>query len=60
MRWEAPSMPTSAHDPGLLREQEMPLVVGKSDNKGGYFDELILKVLYQLGEIQHNQQISHF
>ena len=53
-------MPTSAHDPGLLREQEMPLVVGKSDNKGGYFDELILKVLYQLGEIQHNQQISHF
>jgi len=28
MRWEAPSMPTSAHDPGLLREQETPLVIG--------------------------------
>jgi len=26
MRWEAPSMPTSARDPGLLREQETPLV----------------------------------
>ena len=30
------------------------------DNNGAYFDELILKVLYQLGEFQHNQQISHF
>jgi len=29
-RWEAPSMPTSAYDPGLLREQEMPLVIGKN------------------------------
>ena len=28
MRWEAPSMPTSAYDPGLLREQETPLVIG--------------------------------
>ena len=23
-------MPTSAHDPGLLREQETPLVIGKN------------------------------
>jgi len=30
MRWEAPSMPISAHDPGLLREQETPLVIGKN------------------------------
>ena len=30
MRWEAPSMPTSAHDPGLLRGQETPLVIGKN------------------------------
>jgi len=30
MRWEALSMPTSAHDPGLLREQETPLVIGKN------------------------------
>jgi len=30
MRLEAPSMPTSAYDPGLLREQEMPLVIGKN------------------------------
>jgi len=32
MRWEAPSMPTSAYasDPGLLREQETPLVKGKN------------------------------
>ena len=30
MRWEAPSMPTSAYDPGLLREQETPLVMGKN------------------------------
>jgi len=29
MRWEAPSMPTSAYDPGLLREQETPLAIGK-------------------------------
>ena len=29
MRWEAPSMPTAAYDPRLLREQEMPLEVGK-------------------------------
>jgi len=30
LRWEAPSMPTSAYDPGLLREQETPLVLGKN------------------------------
>jgi len=30
MRWEAPSMPTSAYDPGLLHEQETPLVIGKN------------------------------
>jgi len=30
MRWEAPSMPTSAYDPSLLREQETPLVIGKN------------------------------
>jgi len=30
MRWEAPSMPTSAHDLGLLREQETPLVIGNN------------------------------
>jgi len=30
MRWEAPSMPTSAYDPGLLREQKTPLVIGKN------------------------------
>ena len=30
MRLEAPSMPISAHDPGLLREQEMPPVIGKN------------------------------
>jgi len=30
MRWEATSMPTSAYDPGLLREQETPLVIGKN------------------------------
>jgi len=30
MRWEAPSTPTDAHDPGLFREQETPLVVGKN------------------------------
>jgi len=30
MRWEAPSMPTSAYDLGLLREQETPLVIGKN------------------------------
>jgi len=30
MRWEAPSIPTSAHDPVLLREQETPLVIGKN------------------------------
>jgi len=28
MRWEALSMPKSAYDPGLLREQETPLVIG--------------------------------
>ena len=27
MRWEALSMPTAAYDPGLLREQETPLVI---------------------------------
>ena len=30
MRWEAPSMPTSTYDPGLLREQETLLVIGKN------------------------------
>jgi len=30
MRWEAPSMPTSAYNPGLLREQETPLVIEKN------------------------------
>jgi len=30
MRWEEPFMRTSAHDPGLLREQETPLVIGKN------------------------------
>jgi len=30
MRWEAPLMPISAHDPRLLREQETPLVIGKN------------------------------
>ena len=30
MRWEAPSMPTSTHDPGLLREQETPIVIGRT------------------------------
>jgi len=30
MRWEAPSMPTSAYDSGLLREQEALLVIGKN------------------------------
>jgi len=29
MQWEAPSMPI-AYDPGLLREQETPLVIGKN------------------------------
>jgi len=30
MRWEVHSMPTAAYDPGLLREQETPLVIGKN------------------------------
>jgi len=30
MQWVALSMPTSAYDPGLLREQKMPLVIGKN------------------------------
>ena len=30
MRVEVSSMPTSAYDPGLLREQEMPLVIEKN------------------------------
>jgi len=30
MRWEAPSMPTAAYDPGLRREQETLLVIGKN------------------------------
>jgi len=29
MQWEAPSMPTAAYDPRLLREQEMLLEIGK-------------------------------
>jgi len=28
--WEAPSMPTAAYDPRLLREQETPLVIEKN------------------------------
>ena len=28
MRWEAPSMPMAAHDPRLLPEQEIPIVIG--------------------------------
>jgi len=32
MRWEAPSMLTAAYDPGLLREQETTLVIGKTLN----------------------------
>jgi len=30
MQWESPSLPTAAYDPGLLREQETPLVIGKN------------------------------
>jgi len=30
MRWEVPSTPTAAYDPSLLREQETPLVIGKT------------------------------
>jgi len=30
MRWEVPSMPTSAYDPGLLHEQETPLQIGQN------------------------------
>jgi len=30
MRWEAPSTPTDVYDPGVLREQETPLVIGKN------------------------------
>jgi len=30
MRWEVPSMPTSVYDPGLLHEQETPLVIAKN------------------------------
>jgi len=30
MRCQAPSMPTSAYHPGLLHEQETPLVIGKN------------------------------
>jgi len=30
MQGEAPSMPTAAHDPGLLHEQETPLVIEKN------------------------------
>ena len=30
MRWEVPLMPTAAFDPGLLREQATPLVIGKN------------------------------
>jgi len=30
MRWEVPSMPTSTYNPGLLREQETPLLIGKN------------------------------
>ena len=37
MRWEAPSMPTAAYDPSLLREQETPLVI----EKNGFLDQEI-------------------
>jgi len=30
MRWKASSMPTFAHGPGLLREQEMTILIGKN------------------------------
>jgi len=30
MRWEVPSMPTATYDPGLVLEQETPLVIGKN------------------------------
>ena len=30
LQWEAPSMPTAAHDPRLLPEQETPLVIEKN------------------------------
>jgi len=30
MRWETPSMPTAAYDPGLFCEQETPLVIKKN------------------------------
>jgi len=30
MQWEVSSMPTATYDPGLLREQETPLVIGKN------------------------------
>ena len=30
MQWEAPAKPMAAYDPGLLREQETPLVIGKN------------------------------
>jgi len=29
MQWEVPSMPIAVYTPGLLREQETPLVIGK-------------------------------
>jgi len=37
MWWEAPSMPTAAYDPGLVREQETPLEIGK----GWFLDQKI-------------------
>jgi len=45
MRWEAPSMPTAAYDPRLLRGQKIPLEVGKDwflDQKipAGGFDRI--------------------
>ena len=37
MRWEAPSMPTAAYDPRLVREQETPQEIGK----GWFLDQKI-------------------
>ena len=42
MRWEAPSMPTAAYDPGLLREKETPLVIGKNWFLDKRFQQVVL------------------
>jgi len=41
MRWEAPLIPTSAHDPGLLREQETPLVIEKIGSWTKIFQQVV-------------------